>query len=137
MNISVRIAEDVVQYVLLMLYLKLLSDAKAIHSQTLDRSANNESGRTWKATVEIWHSIADFASRDRVKTQKAQWRQPGSVFEPWTLEVTSRNVKYSMEFYCYRHKMPVEWNPTTYINIYLLQRHNWIGCKKYEGKIIL
>lgn len=96
MNISVRIAQDVAQYVLLMLYLKLLSEAKAIQSQALDRSANNEFGRTWKAKVEIWHSIADFAGRDRVKTLKTQLRQPGSGFEPWTFEVTSRNAK----FYC-------------------------------------
>jgi len=49
----VRIAQDVAQYVLLLLYLKLLSEAKAIQSQELDRSANNEFGKMWKATVEI------------------------------------------------------------------------------------
>jgi hypothetical protein len=83
-----------------MLYLKLLSESKTIQSQALDRSANNEFGRTLMPTVEIWHSITDFADRDRLKTLKAQLRQSGSEFEPWTFEVTSRNAKYSMAFYC-------------------------------------
>jgi hypothetical protein len=83
-----------------MFYLKLLSESKAIQSQALERYANNEFGRTLKATVEIWHSMADFADRDSIKTLKAQLRQPGSGFEVWTFEVTSRNAKYSMAFYC-------------------------------------
>jgi hypothetical protein len=49
----VRIAQDVAQYALLMLYLKLLSEVKAIQSQEIGRSANNEFGKMWKSTVEI------------------------------------------------------------------------------------
>jgi hypothetical protein len=91
----------------------------------------------WKVTIEIWHSIVDFAGRDRVKTLKAQLRQPGSGFEPWIFEVTSRNAKYSMALYYKRHEMPVRWNPTTYQYALIPETYIWIGCKKYEGNIIL